>query len=204
VRACGTRLGGWGSGGVLESEDAGSGVPRIERAAVGVDPRCMRKMLLGLLGLLASFALLSAPALSQAAGKVSFETSGEQQVLVLLNQIRAQHGLGALSASAPLHAAARFHSADMLQHGYFEHDGLNESWDARIARYLKSSALAETIAWGSGSYGSPAGIVSMWMHSPPHRAIILTAGLHRVGLGLALGSYAGTPGAVMATADFAA
>ena len=39
---------------------------------------------------------------------------------------------------------------------------------------------------------------------PTHRAIILTAGLHRVGLGLALGTYNGTPGAIMATADFAA
>ena len=42
------------------------------------------------------------------------------------------------------------------------------------------------------------------MHSPPHRAIILTAGLHRVGLGLATGTFDGTAGAVMATADFAA
>jgi hypothetical protein len=42
------------------------------------------------------------------------------------------------------------------------------------------------------------------MHSPPHRAIILTAGLHRVGLGLVLGTYDGNSGAVMATADFAA
>ena len=42
------------------------------------------------------------------------------------------------------------------------------------------------------------------MHSPPHRAIILTPGLHRVGLGLASGTFNGTPGAVLATADFAA
>jgi uncharacterized protein YkwD len=161
----------------------------------------MRKIVLGLL---ASFAILAAPTVSQAASTVTYQTTGEQQVLVLLNQIRAQHGLGSLTASAPLRTAARFHSADMLQHSYFEHDGLNESWDARVARYLRSSLIGETIAWGSGSSGSAAGIVSMWMHSPPHRAIILTGGLHRVGLGLALGTYAGTPGAVMATADFAA
>jgi hypothetical protein len=42
------------------------------------------------------------------------------------------------------------------------------------------------------------------MQSPPHRAIILTAGLHRVGLGLAGGTFQGTSGMVMATADFAA
>jgi uncharacterized protein YkwD len=157
-----------------------------------------------LLSLLASFAILAAPTVSQAASKITYQATSEQQVLVLLNQIRAQHGLSSLTASTPLRTAARFHSADMLEHSYFEHDGLNESWDARIARYLKSPAVGETIAWATGSSGSAAGIVSMWMHSPPHRAIILTASLHRVGLGLALGSYAGTPGAVMATADFAA
>jgi uncharacterized protein YkwD len=92
----------------------------------------------------------------------------------------------------------------MLENAYFEHDGLNETWDARVARYIKAPLVGETIAWGSGSYGSAAGIVSQWMHSPPHRAIILTAGLHRVGLGLATGTFDGTPGAVMATADFAA
>jgi uncharacterized protein YkwD len=157
-----------------------------------------------LLSLLASLAILIAPAVSQAASKVAYQASSEQQVLVLLNQIRAQHGLGSLTASAPLQNAARAHSANMLQRSYFDHNGPDGTWDARIARYLKSPLTGETIAWGSGSYGSAAGIVSMWMHSPPHRAIILTAGLHRVGLGLALGSFDGTPGAVMATADFAA
>jgi uncharacterized protein YkwD len=161
----------------------------------------MRKILQSVL---VSFALLLVPAVSQAASKVTYQASSEQQVLVLLNQVRAQHNLSPFAASAPLRNAARSHSADMLQHSYFEHDGLNETWDARIARYLKSPLTGETIAWGTGSYGSAAGIVSMWMHSPPHRAIILMAGLHRVGLGLALGTYAGTPGAVMATADFAA
>jgi uncharacterized protein YkwD len=157
-----------------------------------------------LLSLLASFVLLAVPALSQAAAKVTYQAAGEQQVLVLLNQIRAQHGLGSLSANTALRNAARAHSTDMLQKSYFDHNGPDGIWDARIARYIKSPLTGETIARGTGSSGSPAGIVNMWMHSPPHRTIILTAGLHRVGLGLALGSYAGTPGAVMATADFAA
>ena len=92
----------------------------------------------------------------------------------------------------------------MLQRGYFDHNSPTETWDARIARYLKSPLTGEDIAWGQGSYGTPEGIVSQWMHSPTHRAIILTAGLHRIGLGLATGTYSGASGAVMATADFAA
>jgi uncharacterized protein YkwD len=186
---------------ILENEDASSRVSRIESASFALDPRSMRKLLLSLL---ASLALLVAvPALSQAASKVTYQAVAEQQVLVLLNQIRAQHGLGPLAANTALRNAARAHSTDMLQKSYFDHNGPDGTWDARIARYLKSPLTGETIAWGTGSYGSAAGVVNMWMHSPPHRAIILTAGLHRVGLGLALGSYSGT-GAVMATADFAA
>ena len=161
----------------------------------------MRKILLSLL---ASLALLLVPALGQAASKSSKRASSEQQVLVLLNEIRAEHNLSPFTANSQLRNAARAHSADMLKNGYFEHDGLKETWDARIARYLKAPLTGENIAWGNGSYGTPAGIVSQWMHSPTHRAIILTAGLHRVGLGLVTGTFDGTPGAVMATADFAA
>jgi uncharacterized protein YkwD len=161
----------------------------------------MRKILISLL---VSLSLVVIPAVSQAATKNAKRAGNEQQVLVLLNEIRLQHGLSALAASTPLHNAARFHSADMLQNGYFEHDSQNQAWDVRVSRYLKSTLLGENIAWGSGSYGTPEGIVSQWMHSPPHRAIILTAGLHRVGLGIATGTFDSTPGAVMVTADFAA
>jgi uncharacterized protein YkwD len=161
----------------------------------------MRK---SLASLAVSVALLVVPSVGQAAAKVTYKATSEQQVLVLLNQIRQQNGLSSLTMSAPLRSAARAHSADMLQKSYFDHNGPNEAWAARIARYLKSPLVGENIAWGAGAYGTPAAIVSQWMHSAPHRAIILTAGLHRVGLGLALGTFVGTPGAVMATADFAA
>jgi uncharacterized protein YkwD len=161
----------------------------------------MRKITLSLL---ASLALLLVPALGQAAGKTSKRASSEQQVLVLLNQIRADHNLTPFTASSQLRNAAHAHSSDMLKNGYFEHDGLNETWDARITRYLKSTLIGENIAWGNGSYGTPEGIVSQWMHSPPHRAIILTAALHHIGLGLVTGTFNGTPDAVMATADFSA
>jgi uncharacterized protein YkwD len=161
----------------------------------------MRKILLSLL---AGIAILVVPAVSQAATKASKRAANEQKVLVLLNEIRQQHGLSTLTASVALRSAARSHSADMLKNGYFEHDSKNEAWDARIARFVKSPMIGENIAWGTGSYGTPEGIVSQWMHSPTHRAIILTGGLHRIGLALATGTFDGSSGAVMATADFAA
>jgi hypothetical protein len=40
------------------------------------------------------------------------------------------------------------------------------------------------------------------MHSPSHRHIILMSSLHRVGLGIVTGSFAGAQDAVLTTADF--
>jgi uncharacterized protein YkwD len=156
------------------------------------------------ISLLATFVILAVPSLGQAAVKSSKQAAGEQQVLVLLNGIRQQHGLTPFTANTQLRNAARFHSADMLQKGYFEHNSPNQAWDARVRNYLNASLIGEDIAWGTGSYSTPEGIVSAWMHSAPHRAVILTADLHRIGIGLATGTFQGSPGAAMATADFAA
>jgi uncharacterized protein YkwD len=149
--------------------------------------------------LLVSAVVLALPAAGLAATRVSYQAGSEQQVLLLLNQIRRQHGLEALAFDTALRSAARGHSADMLQKGYFDHSSPTESWDARISRYVTSSAVGETIARGRGVTGTPAGIVFQWMHSVPHRRVILNGALRLVGVGVA----SGAPGAVMATADFA-
>ena len=149
----------------------------------------MRKILLSLV---VSIALLVVPAVGQAATKVTYKATSEQQVIVLLNQIRAQHGLSPFTASTAAQRRPRPFGRHAAK-GYFDHDAPTRAWDARIARYLKSLADRREHRLGQGSYGTPAGIVSQWMHSPPHRAIILTAGLHRVGLGLALGTSTAPP-----------
>src|SRR3954451_23417699 len=157
----------------------------------------MRKILLSLV---VSLSLAIVPAVGQAAAKKASRTGSEQQVLVLLNEIRRQHGLSNFTANTQLHNAARFHSADMLERGYFEHDSPNEAWDVRVGRYISSPLVGEDLAWGTGSRRplppSPAGgrepargpglfrpaegIVRQGNASPAHRAIILAAGLHRI------------------------
>jgi uncharacterized protein YkwD len=153
--------------------------------------------------LVVCLALLASPGVSQA-GTSAPEPGSEQQVLTLLNQIRLQHRLAGLTASPPLRAAARAHSLDMLRNGYFDHNSPTETYGARISHYLASPLTGETIARGFGLSGSPAALVSQWMHSPAHRAVILAPGLRRVGLGIAIGTFNGTRNVVMATADFAA
>ena len=160
----------------------------------------MRKLLESSLFLLVALACV--PAADQAASRASFSSSSEGQVLVLLNDIRHEHGLSTLAGSAALRGAAREHSSDMLKRAYFAHNSPNESFGKRIRRHLASPLVGENIAWGTGSYGTPAGIVGMWMHSPAHRHIILMPTLHRVGLGVATGSFHGSDETVMATADF--
>jgi uncharacterized protein YkwD len=146
--------------------------------------------------------LACAPAAGQAAGRTTYSGASEQRVLGLLNDVRHAHGLSILESSSALRASAREHSADMLRHGYFEHNSPGEAFDKRIRRFLASPLVGENIAWGTGIYGTPEGIVNLWMHSPPHRHIILMASFHRVGLGIATGSFQHNAGAMMATADF--
>jgi uncharacterized protein YkwD len=62
--------------------------------------------------------------------------------------------------------------------------------------------MGEIMAWGTGSYGSPAGAVRGWLHSPPHRAILLSPQFTEIGIGMARGRFLGHAGAVIWTADF--
>jgi uncharacterized protein YkwD len=148
-------------------------------------------------------ALVCVPAVSQASTRSPYSAGTESQVRVLLNGIRHEHGLSTLTGSVALRNAARSHSSDMLKRGYFQHNSPDEGFGKRIRRYLDSPLVGENIAWGTGSYGTAKGIVGLWMRSPSHRHIILMSSLHRVGLGIATGSFKGAQGAVMATADFA-
>jgi uncharacterized protein YkwD len=148
--------------------------------------------------------LLLVPIGTSARSQASFNSSTERVVFKLLNQIRREHKLPPFTFSVALRASAREHSADMLARHYFEHNSPDETFDHRIRRHLDSSLVGENIAWGTGRYATPEGLVKLWMHSPTHRHIILMGDLHRIGLGVAIGTFANSPDAAMATADFAA
>ena len=162
----------------------------------------MRRIAPTSLLVLALFLLI--PSVAGARSGASYRSSTERTVFNLLNDIRREHQLPQFTFSAALRKSARAHSADMLARQYFEHNAPGETFDQRIRKYLNSSLVGENIAWGTGRHATPAGLVKLWMNSPPHRRIILMKGLRRVGLGVAIGKFAGSPGAAMATADFAA
>lgn len=96
--------------------------------------------------------------------------------------------------------AARAHTSDMLRRDYFAHG----NFPGRMAAFHVAMRTAgENLAWGSGPYGRAAEVVQEWLASPEHRANLLAAGYSRIGIGLARGTFLGTGGATVVTADFA-
>lgn len=132
-------------------------------------------------------------------------TLDEKASLDLHNKQRALLALRAFCVHPRLQAAARGHSADMIAKQYFSHTSPSgETFVKRLVRYgyTTYTRLAENIAWGSGTYGSPASIMDRWMKSTGHRANIQNANLREVGIGAVYGKFLGYSGARVWTVDF--
>ena len=137
----------------------------------------------------------ASPALAGTAG-----TSSVPSLLAAMNATRANHGLGPLHLATTLSRAARAHSTDMLQHNYFAHG----DFGSRMTQFrIAGPTIGENLAWGTGRYGEAASIVQEWLASPEHRANLLRPGYSRIGIGIARGSFQGSSGATVVTADFA-
>ena len=113
------------------------------------------------------------------------ELSPEAQMVVLINQRRADAGCGPVRADERLALAAEGHSADMAAQAYFSHTSLDGSspWDrAKRAGYQWPSA--ENIAAGNATADAT---MDQLMNSPGHRANILNCAHKAVGVGRATG-----------------
>jgi uncharacterized protein YkwD len=142
-------------------------------------------------------AILAVPA----SGKARHDAT-ERAIVGAVNAHRAAYGLADLNASAKLGRAADFHSWEMLDANYFDHDSRNgESFDRRVRRYANHDAIGETLAMQSPRC-RPQRVVKMWMNSPPHREILLAASFRRIGVGKRTGDL-GSGRACVVTADFA-
>ena len=123
----------------------------------------------------------------------------EQSLLQAINQARAARGIPPLRVGVRLRSAARAHSRAMAQSGAFTHG----NWYQRLRRHgVRAPTVGETIAWGVGADGTASAIVSMWLGSPSHRETMLNPRFRRIGIGVAVGTMGGLPGASVATADF--
>jgi len=128
-------------------------------------------------------ALGVAPGGTQAATSPAFSIAAanqlERPVLVEVNRVRRDHGLGPLRASSQLGAAADAHSRAMGRFGFFAHESRDGSpFHERIARFYEPGggggwSVGENLLWSTPG---------LWMRSPGHRQNILTPRWREIGL----------------------
>jgi uncharacterized protein YkwD len=138
---------------------------------------------------------LAAPAGAQACGNVHADANRasikqvDVATLCLLNAQRHRRHLPALRVNRKLSLASARHARSMAAHHFFEHGDFVGR--IRAVRYLagaRSWIVGENIAWGSQRLGTPEAIVKAWMHSPPHRANILSRSFREIGIGVSRGA----------------
>jgi uncharacterized protein YkwD len=134
----------------------------------------------------------------------------ELDIVARINAQRTARGLRPLRVSRGLTAAATYHTRQMGQLGFFEHESATGAafW-RRIERFYPSGRGY----WSVGEnlfYESPdttaSSAVREWMQSPPHRENILTQEWRDVGISAehfesAPGTYGGRSVTIV-TADF--
>ena len=148
-------------------------------------------------GIAAALALV---VLAGAAPAAAGLTAKEQALLGAVNATRAASGLPALKADVTLTRAARSYSRTLLARDVLAHG----DFAARLRGFgAVGRLLGENLAWASAGAAGPNAIVQAWMNSPPHRENLLRPTFRRIGLGAAVGEFAGWDGATVVTADFA-
>ena len=131
----------------------------------------------------------------------------------LLNRVRASQHEHPLRANRYLQRVAAREVRQMVGWNYFADAPPAGNSPARLiaaSRYGARAARLSTgqnIGWGTGQFASPARMLSAWMASAPHRALILTGGFSDVGVGVSATLPAvlthGEPGGLYAV-EFAA
>ena len=121
-----------------------------------------------------------APPVSTIGGAAGVEFS-------LVNQDRAANGAASLRFSGALARVAQYRAQDMLNRNYFSHYDPATGQLAFVALMhlwgIPYSTAGENIAWSTNP--SMAGINTMFMNSPEHRANILNGAYHQAGIGVA-------------------
>lgn len=165
------------------------------------------------MALVACFALAGPAAASQTAPtRPSAGTAAlERAVLAEVNALRRSHGLAPLRLSRQLSAAAQAHSTTMARRGFFRHESPDgSSFWKRVRRYYGASgygywSVGENLLWSSPNVDAGRAL-RMWLNSPPHRKVLLTAEWREIGLGAVhVGSAPGAFGGrevTIVTADF--
>ncbi len=119
-------------------------------------------------------------------------------IVDLINQRRAEAGVGPVSLNAALTSSASDYATVQFQYGPMS---LNHELDGtaldRAVRNGYSGGIGEVLAAAQPSAQT---MVDLWMASPPHRAIILDGNYRDIGVGCAEGPLEAS-GATFQVAD---
>jgi len=134
----------------------------------------------------------------------------ELDIVARINAQRTTRGLRPLRVSRQLTAAASYHTRQMGQLGFFEHESVNGApfW-RRIERFYPGGrgywSVGENLFWESPDT-SASSAVREWMQSPPHRQNVLDREWRDIGISAehfesAPGAFGGRSVTIV-TADF--
>ena len=99
-----------------------------------------------------------------------------------VNQTRRSSGLPTLQTSEALVGSARSYARYMLKRDYFGHLSSIQAGGNFLA-------LGETLEWHSGWRPRVARAFSIWMASPPHRAVLMSPTFRFIGAGRVRGRW---------------
>ena len=110
------------------------------------------------------------------------DTSTQQQLLALINDLRQQHGLELVTLDTQLNEAAQDHSDDMAYNDFFGHVGSDgsTSWDRLAEAGYTYQIAVENIAAGQIT---PAEVFQDWTTSSEHLANLLNPDVSNLGVG---------------------
>ena len=108
-------------------------------------------------------------------------------MLADINAFRSQHHLARLRLSRPLTVAARAHTRQMAQDGYFAHESANGGafWKRLQSVYASSPwhywSVGENLLWSSPRV-APAQALQQWLASPEHRHNLMNPAWREIGV----------------------
>jgi uncharacterized protein YkwD len=147
--------------------------------------RIVRRIVLGAAAIAVVAAALTSGALASPRSHRATLSQLESNVLVDINAFRTQHGLATLRLNTQLTTAARAHSRQMAQKGYFAHESADGSafWKRMHSFYASahSWSVGENLLWSSpGIDGARA--LKLWLASPEHRKNLVDPSWREIGV----------------------
>ena len=112
----------------------------------------------------------------------------EQEMIRVVNDVRAEHGLDRMAELPALTAVARLHSEDMAKRDYLSHvnpENLGPPERVNLAG-IPFEKLGENIGLNRGHRHPVAHAVEQWLGSPGHRELMLEPEFQKTGVGVAL------------------